>query len=138
MRGNDFLFLPYTLTMSQRARVGMCYRHSTMNRTIQTAGASNILIRLASQSITGHAPSIEVHQHYGVEYHLVLHRSKHRRHIAEYYNMFFKKHYWLNGSLLNQQKLSLPEITSMEFGIDETTQPLQIRRRLEAMRTTKC
>ena len=58
--------------MSQRASVGMGYRHSTMNRTLRTAGASNILTRLSSQSITGHAPSIQVHQHYGVEYHLVL------------------------------------------------------------------
>ena len=43
-----------------------------MNRTLQTAGASNILTRLASQSITSHTPSIQVHKHYGVEYHLVL------------------------------------------------------------------
>ena len=58
--------------MSRRTIVGMGYRHSEMNRTLQTAGASNTLTRLASQSITGHAPSIQVHQHYGVEYHLVL------------------------------------------------------------------
>ena len=63
------------------------------------------------------------------------HRFKHRRHVAEYYNMLFKTHYWLNGSLLNQQELALPEVTSMEFGIDATTHPLKIRRRLEEMRT---
>jgi len=63
------------------------------------------------------------------------HRSVHRRHIAEYYIMLFKTHYWLNGSLLNQQELALPEVTSMEFGIDATTHPLTIRRRLEEMRT---
>ena len=63
------------------------------------------------------------------------HRSKLRRHIAEYYIMRFKTFYWINGSLLNQQELALPEVTSMEFGIDETTHPHKIRCRLEEMRT---
>jgi len=32
-----------------------------------------------------------------------------------------KTFYWINGSLLNQQELELPEVISMEFGIDATT-----------------
>jgi hypothetical protein len=49
--------------------------------------------------------------------------------------MLFKKFYYLNGSLLNQQELVLPEVTTMQFGIDGTTHPLTIRRRLEELRT---
>jgi len=45
------------------------------------------------------------------EWYSQWHRSKLRRHIAEYYNMNFKKFYWINGSLLNQQELALPEVT---------------------------
>ena len=71
------------------------------------------------------------------EWYTQWHLSKSRRHIAEYYNMNFKKVYWINGSLLNQQELVLPEVTSMEFGIDATTHPRTIRRRLEKMRTTE-
>jgi len=64
-------------------------------------------------------------------------RSKVGRHIAEYYNMLFRTFYWINGSLLNQQELALPEVKSMEFGIDATTHPHKIRRRLEEMRPTE-
>jgi len=43
-----------------------------MNRSLQTTSASNILTRLASRSITGHTLPIQVHQHYGLQFHLVL------------------------------------------------------------------
>jgi len=55
-----------------------------------------------------------------------------KRHIGMYYNMLFKKLYYLNGSLLNQQELVLP-VPGMQFGIDETTYPNKIRRRLEEL-----
>ena len=55
-----------------------------------------------------------------------------KRHIGQYYNMLFKKFYYLNGSLLYQQELVLPEPV-MLFGIDETTKPHRIRRRLEEL-----
>ena len=58
--------------MSQRTSVGMGYRHSAMNRSLWTTGASNIRTRLASRSITGHTLPIHVHQHYGLEFHLIL------------------------------------------------------------------
>ena len=76
MRGNVSLFplrlLPYSFAMSRRTIVGMVYSHSVMSRSLWNASASNILTRLASQSITGHSPPIRVHQHYGLEFHLVL------------------------------------------------------------------
>ena len=55
-----------------------------------------------------------------------------KRHIGQYYNMLFKKFYYLNGSLLSQQELVLPEHV-MLFGIDEMTYPHKIRRRLEEL-----
>ena len=58
--------------MSRSTSVGMGYRHSEMNRSLQTTGASNILTRLASRSITVHTLPIQVHQHYVLEFHLVL------------------------------------------------------------------
>ena len=62
-------------------------------------------------------------------------RSKFKRHIAEYYNMIFKTFYYINGSLLYQQELVLPEVTSVQFGIDEKTHPHKIRRKVEEVRT---
>jgi len=62
------------------------------------------------------------------------HCSRSKRHIPQYYNMLFKKLYHLNGSLLNQQKLLLPE-PSLLFGIDDTTHPHKIRRKIEELHT---
>jgi len=59
------------------------------------------------------------------------HYSKFKRHIGEYYNMLFKKFYYINGSLLSQQELVLPEVTSVLFGIQDTTHPHKIRRKVE-------
>ena len=76
MRGNVSLFplrlLPYSFAMSRRTIVGMVYSHSVMSRSLWNASASNILTRLASQSVPDHSPPIRVHQHYGLEFHLVL------------------------------------------------------------------
>ena len=59
--------------MSRRTTsVGMGYNHFNMNRSLWTAGASNILTRLAARTVIGPAPPIQVHQHYGLELHLVL------------------------------------------------------------------
>jgi len=66
-----FFFLP-VFVMARRTSVGMGHRHSEMNRRLQTTSASNILTRLASRSINGHTLPIQVHQHYGEEFHLVL------------------------------------------------------------------
>ena len=55
-----------------------------------------------------------------------------KRHIGKYYNVGFKKCYYLNGALLNQQELVVPE-PAMQFGIDETFYPSKIRRRLEEL-----
>jgi hypothetical protein len=54
-----------------------------------------------------------------------------KRHMAEYYNMFFKKFIYIHGPRLNQLEPVLPPVTWMEFGIDNTTHPKMIRRKLE-------
>ena len=71
------------------------------------------------------------------EWYCERHCSLFKRHIAEYYNVLFKQFYYINGSELNQRELVLPEVTSIQFGIDDTTHPHKIRRRLEEMRTTE-
>ena len=43
-----------------------------MNRSLSSASFSKIVARLASRSITGHEVPIQVHQHYGLELHLIL------------------------------------------------------------------
>ena len=53
-------------------RTGMGYRFSHTNRRISTAGASNIVTRLASRTVRGNELPIHVHQHYALEFHLVL------------------------------------------------------------------
>ena len=58
--------------------------------------------------------------------------SKSKHHIGQYYNTLFRKFYYINGSLLRQQELVLPE-PSMLFGIGGTTHPHSIRRRLEEL-----
>jgi len=44
-----------------------------MNRRLSSASDSNIVTRLASRSVTGHELPIQVHQHYGLELHRILH-----------------------------------------------------------------
>jgi len=51
----------------------MGYRFSEMDRSLSSARDSNIVWRLASRSITGHELPIQVHQHYGLELHIILH-----------------------------------------------------------------
>ena len=69
------------------------------------------------------------------EWYCEWHCSKFKRHIAEYYYVLFKNVYYINGSLLNQQELVVPEVTSMQFRIDETTHPHKIRCKVEELRT---
>jgi len=61
--------------------------------------------------------------------------SRYKRHMYEYYSMIFKKVLYINGSLWNQHEPVLPEVTGLEFGIDHTTHPLMIARKLEAIKT---
>jgi hypothetical protein len=50
--------------------------------------------------------------------------------------MLFETFLYINGSKLNQQERVLPEVTTMQFGIDETPNPIAIRRRLEELQET--
>jgi len=59
--------------MGSTPSLGMGYRFSEMNRRLSSASESNIVTRLASRSITGHELPIQVHQHYGLELHFILH-----------------------------------------------------------------
>ena len=61
--------------------------------------------------------------------------SRYKRHMYEYYSIIFKKVLYINGSLWNQHEPVLPEVTGLEFGIDHTTHPLMIARKLEAIKT---
>jgi hypothetical protein len=69
------------------------------------------------------------------EWYCEWHCSKFKRHISEYYNMLFKHFYYINGCQLNQLERVLPEVTSIQYGIEDTTHPHKIRRRLEETRT---
>ena len=59
--------------MRRTPSFGMGDRFSEMNRSLSWASNSNIVARLASRSITEHELPIQVHQHYGLELHLILH-----------------------------------------------------------------
>ena len=59
--------------MERTSNLGMGYRFSEMNRSLSSASNSNIVTRLASRSITEHELPIQVHQHYGLELHIILH-----------------------------------------------------------------
>ena len=58
--------------MSQHTCVGVGCRHSNLDTSFRKTGASNNVTRVTSRSITGHTLPIQVHQHYGLEFHLVL------------------------------------------------------------------
>ena len=66
------LFFLAVVVMAHRTSLGIGYSRSKMNRSLQTASASNILTRLASRAIKGHTLPIQVLQNYGLEFHLVL------------------------------------------------------------------
>ena len=54
--------------MRMTTTLGMGYLFSETNRRISSASESNIVMR----AITGHELPIQVHQHYGLEFHLIL------------------------------------------------------------------
>jgi len=60
------------------------------------------------------------------------HRCK--PHKAEYWDMRLGKFIHINGSILNQSEPALPEVTNIDFGIDNTGLKRTIRSRLELVR----
>lgn len=44
----------------------------------------------------------------------------HRKHMGQYYFMFFKRWQWINGDALDKQEAVRTEITVMQFGIENT------------------
>ena len=79
---SQFLLL-FSFTMLQHTGVGMGYLHFKMNRSRTITGAGNIIGCLISRSIAGHSLHIQVHQHYGFEFHLVLRDDSCIRRICE-------------------------------------------------------
>ena len=65
-----FILFSY-LKMGRTSSLGMGYRFFEMNRRLSSASDSNIVTKLASRSVTG--LPIQVHQHYGLELHLIRH-----------------------------------------------------------------
>ena len=66
------LSFSYSRIMSLSNCLGAGHRHSALDRRLQTVGAANVVTRLTTQAITGRARPLEVHQHYGFEFHLLL------------------------------------------------------------------
>ena len=58
--------------MSLSNLVGAGHRRSALERRLQTVGAANVVTRLMTQAVTGCAHPMEVHQHYGYDFHLLL------------------------------------------------------------------
>jgi len=55
--------------------LGVGYHFSETNRRVLSAGNSNIVTMLISRPIKGHDLPIQVHQQYGLEFHLILNES---------------------------------------------------------------
>ena len=66
------LSFSYSRIMSLSNRVGAGHRHSTLDSHLRTMGATNVVTRLTTQAFTGRALPMEVHQHYGFEFHYLL------------------------------------------------------------------
>jgi hypothetical protein len=60
--------------------------------------------------------------------------SHYKRHMASYYNMLHQTFFWINGRALHQLETVQPEVTVLEFGIDNTHCESQIRAKLKIIR----
>ena len=67
----------------------------------------------------------------------VWHTHRCEPHMAEYWNMRLRKFIYINDSLLNQSEPVLPEVTTIDFGIDITGLSRRIHNRLELVRQIK-
>ena len=66
------LSFSYSRIMSLSNRMGAVYRHSTLDRRLQTVGGANVVTRLTTQAFSGRILPMEVHQHYDFEFYLLL------------------------------------------------------------------
>jgi hypothetical protein len=57
--------------------------------------------------------------------------------MAQYYSMFFKRWQWINGESLDQQEAVWPEITVMQFGIENTGCLQMIKTTIEHVRSRR-
>jgi hypothetical protein len=80
---STLFFLLFSFShMSRNTGLGMGYLHSDMTRSLTSAGACHIITRLAARSLTGHTLPMQVHQHYGYQFHLVLRGSSCLRRVC--------------------------------------------------------
>ena len=77
----------------------------------------------------GTAPRYVIEQ--SREWYYVWQSSRYKTHMAEYYSRLFKKFVYINGSRLNHLEPVLPEITVMDFGIDNTIHHRLIRHKFK-------
>jgi hypothetical protein len=60
--------------------------------------------------------------------------SYYKARMASYYNMLHQNFFWINGRTLHQLEIVQPEVTVLEFGIENTQCEPQIRAKLELIR----
>jgi len=91
----------------------MGYRFSEMNRRLSSANDSNIVTRLASRSLTGNELPIQVHQHYGLELHLILHpNNSNDDSIETCMRRAFRTHHKARKASLQLEKSALQGLCS--------------------------
>jgi len=66
------LSFSYSRIMSLSNLVGAGHRRSALDWRLQTVGAANVVTRVTTQGVTGRARPMEMHQHYGYEFRLLL------------------------------------------------------------------
>ena len=92
------------------------YRFSEMNRKLSSTSDSNIVTRLASRSITGHELPIQVHQHYGLQLHLILHSDNFSDSKETCIRRAFRTYHTTQDEYLQLQKSALQRICSCIYG----------------------
>jgi len=101
--------------MGRTSSLGMGYRFSKMNRSLSAASFSKIVARLASRSVTGHEPTIQVHQHYGLELHLILHPDNINNSKEKCIRRAFKTYDIAQDECLRLEKSALQGLCSCLF-----------------------
>jgi hypothetical protein len=67
-------------------------------------------------------------------YYQLWQSSYYKTHMASYYNMLHQTFLWINERALHQLETVKPEVTVLEFGIDNTQSESQIRAMLKIIR----
>ena len=87
-----------------------------MSRWLPSTSFSNIVTRLASRSITGYELPIQVHQHYGLELHLILHPDNINVSKGSCIRRAFKTPHKTQDECLQLKKSALQGLCSCIYG----------------------